>query len=151
MVHPRWYTAKRGGTLVAAAAAAAADLRRAHPKQHPAASHSWHRITGRQLAKPLVCAVCFEHIQPDGNDVKVRQVHATATKAPSKCNVGYNTLRCHLRNWPCNLRSTLAHNTCVFRSRSRSTHAKCAARLLMRAVRGTCRTTAGPLRWMRRT
>ena len=62
----RWYTAKRGGTLVAAAAAAASELRRAHPKQYPPASHSWHRIAGRQLVKPLLCAVCFEHIQPGG-------------------------------------------------------------------------------------
>lgn len=62
----RWYTAKRGGTLVAAAAAAANELRRAHPKQYPPASHSWHRIAGRQLVKPLLCAVCFEHIQPGG-------------------------------------------------------------------------------------
>jgi len=52
---------------VAAAAAAAAELRRANPQQYPPASHSWHRVSGRQLAKPLLCAVCFERIQPDGD------------------------------------------------------------------------------------
>lgn len=50
---------------MAAAGAAAGELRRAHPKQYPPASHSWHRISGRQLVKPLMCAVCFDHIQPD--------------------------------------------------------------------------------------
>ena len=52
---------------MAVAAAAAADLRRSNPKQYPPAPHTWNRVAGRQLVRPLLCAVCFKRIQPDGD------------------------------------------------------------------------------------
>lgn len=67
----RWYAPKQSGTLAAAAAAAASELRRANPQQYPPASHSWFRIAGRQLAKPLLCAVCFDHMVSTDDDSAV--------------------------------------------------------------------------------
>lgn len=64
----RWYLPKQSSTLAAAAAAAAVELRRANPQQYPPASHSWQRIAGRQLAKPLLCAVCFDHLVSANDD-----------------------------------------------------------------------------------
>ena len=51
--------------MVAAASAGAAAVRKADPIHYPPAPHAYFRLTEHELSAPLLCAVCFEHVEPN--------------------------------------------------------------------------------------
>ena len=51
--------------MVAAASAGAAAVRKADPLHYPPAPHAYFRLTDHELAAPLLCAVCFERVEPN--------------------------------------------------------------------------------------
>ena len=61
----RWYKARHGSLMVAAASAGAAAVRKADPVHYPPAPHAYFRLGDHELTAPLLCAVCFEHVEPN--------------------------------------------------------------------------------------
>ena len=61
----RWYKARHGSLMVAAASAGAAAVRKADPAHYPPAPHAYFRLGDHELTAPLLCAVCFEHVEPN--------------------------------------------------------------------------------------
>ncbi|KAL3148265.1 hypothetical protein ABBQ38_013732 [Trebouxia sp. C0009 RCD-2024] len=59
----RWYRARHGSLMVAAASAGAAAVRKADPVHYPAAPHAYFRLAEHELSAPLLCAVCFERVE----------------------------------------------------------------------------------------
>ena len=51
--------------MVAAASAGAAAVRKADPLHYPPAPHAYFRLADHELAAPLLCAVCFERVEPN--------------------------------------------------------------------------------------
>ncbi|DBB13812.1 TPA: hypothetical protein ACH3X3_000808 [Trebouxia sp. C0006] len=60
-----WYKARHGSLMVATASAGAAAVRKADPAHYPAAPHAYFRLGEHELTAPLLCAVCFEHVEPN--------------------------------------------------------------------------------------
>lgn len=65
MQHSRWYRARHGSLMVAAASAGAAAVRKADPVHYPPAPHAYFRLGEHELSAPLLCAVCFERVEPN--------------------------------------------------------------------------------------
>ena len=65
MQHSRWYRARHGSLMVAAASAGAAAVRKADPIHYPPAPHAYFRLGEHELSAPLLCAVCFERVEPN--------------------------------------------------------------------------------------
>ena len=51
--------------MVAAASAGAAAVRKADPVHYPSAPHAYFRLAEHELSAPLLCAVCFERVEPN--------------------------------------------------------------------------------------
>jgi hypothetical protein len=51
--------------MVATASAGAAAVRKADPAHYPAAPHAYFRLGEHELTAPLLCAVCFERVEPN--------------------------------------------------------------------------------------
>ncbi|KAL0033148.1 hypothetical protein WJX79_005638 [Trebouxia sp. C0005] len=60
-----WYKARHGSLMVATASAGAAAVRKADPAHYPAAPHAYFRLGEHELTAPLLCAVCFERVEPN--------------------------------------------------------------------------------------
>eukprot|EP00884_Botryococcus_braunii_P004186 jgi/Botrbrau1/13769/Bobra.0056s0024.1 len=63
----RFYRRRRGSVIVAAAAAAAAELRHNLPQLYPPVPHTWYKLAPGSTAEPLLCAVCFQAVNPDAS------------------------------------------------------------------------------------
>lgn len=50
---------------MAQATSAAADLRKSDRSMYPSVPHSWYRLQKVQLQTPLLCAVCFDQLEPE--------------------------------------------------------------------------------------
>ena len=51
--------------MVAAASAGAAAVRKADSIHYPPAPHAYFRLAEHELSAPLLCAVCFEPVEPN--------------------------------------------------------------------------------------
>ncbi|KAK9817740.1 hypothetical protein WJX72_001471 [[Myrmecia] bisecta] len=81
----RWHSVRRGITNAAIAGAAIAELRRSNPDLYPPAPHAWYRLPLHQLTAPQLCAVCYQHIQMDGDTKRVQCCEVCGTLAHEGC------------------------------------------------------------------
>lgn len=64
-LHYRWYKARHGSLMVASASAGTAAVRKKDPAHYPAATHAYYRLADHELHAPLLCAACFERVEPN--------------------------------------------------------------------------------------
>lgn len=51
--------------MVAAASAGTAAVRKKDPAHYPVAPHAYYRLGDHELHAPLLCAACFERVEPN--------------------------------------------------------------------------------------
>ena len=51
--------------MVATASAGTAAVRKKDPAHYPAAPHAYYRLGDHELHAPLLCAACFERVEPN--------------------------------------------------------------------------------------
>lgn len=74
--------------MVAAASAGAVAVRKADPAHYPPAPHAYFRLGDNDLMAPLLCAVCFEQVEPNN-------LFQVSTDRPERsCQNSYSSLCC---------------------------------------------------------
>lgn len=126
----RWYRARHGSLMVAAASAGTAAVRKKDPAHYPAAPHAYYRLGDHELHAPVLCAACFERVEPNNLfqvNVQAMLVCTAFAYVAQICSVGtcwcfadqilkqmaHKCTLCMQRGSCCEICGVICHEGCV--------------------------------------